>query len=166
MLTIQCNEPYAENDIIPILPTVPTDLARLNLRVKTLREKGLTHALKKAPGSKKRKKNAEKETNGSAETHDATTKSKSSSDEEQKAKSATNGSKSNGERNGTPDSGLKNSATASLTRKVLEEQEERNKRRKLGQNENVKSLFNTSSNTPNKGNSADYMTRGFSIGKK
>ena len=130
-----------------------TDLARLNLRVKTLREKGLTHALKKAPGSKKRKKNADKETNGTG------AKSKSSSDEDKKAKSKANGEKAS-------DSGLKNSATASLTRKVMEEQEERNKRRKLGQNAAVKSLFNTSSSKPSAGNSADYMTRGFSIGKK
>lgn len=90
-----------------------------------------------------------------------TTKSKPSSDEDNKAKL-----KTNGENKGTTDSGIKNSATASLTRKVMEEQEERNKRRKLGQNENVKSLFNTSSNKPSTGNSADYMTRGFSIGKK
>lgn len=91
------------------------------------------------------------------------TKSKSSSDED-KSKVKANGLKTNSEKEA--DNGIKNSATASLTRKVMEEQEERNKRRKLGQNENVKSLFNTSSNAPSKGNSADYMTRGFSIGKK
>lgn len=153
--------------MIPILPTVPTDLARLNLRLKTLKENNLTHALKKAPGSKKRKKNADKSTDTSSDPTTTSTKPHSSFDEDRKAKSATNGTKTNGgERTGTPDSGLKNSATASLTRKVLEEQEERNKRRKLGQNENVKSLFNTSNNVPSKGNSADYMTRGFSIGKK
>ncbi|OSS54876.1 hypothetical protein B5807_00212 [Epicoccum nigrum] len=156
---LQCNESYAENDVIPILPTVSADLARLNLRVKTLREKGLTHALKKASGSKKRKKNADKETNGAAETNGTAAKSKSSSDEDKKAKPKANGEKAS-------DSGLKNSATASLTRKVMEEQEERNKRRKLGQNAAVKSLFNTSSSKPSAGNSADYMTRGFSIGKK
>ncbi|KAF2633930.1 DUF602-domain-containing protein [Macroventuria anomochaeta] len=156
---LQCNEPYAENDVIPILPILPTDLARLNLRIKTLREKGLTHALKKAPGSKKRKKNAEKDSNG-GEANGTTTKSKSSSDEDRKAKP-----KANGENETTVNS-IKNSATASLTRKVMEEQEERNKRRKLGQNENVKSLFNTTSSKPSTGNSADYMTRGFSIGKK
>lgn len=129
-----------------------------------MREKGLTHALKKAPGSKKRKKNADREANGDSaptESNGAATKSKSSSDEDKKAKP-----KANGEKKETTDTGIKNSATASLTRKVMEEQEERNKRRKLGQNENVKSLFNTSSNKPSAGNSADYMTRGFSIGKK
>ncbi|KZM18308.1 Replication termination factor 2 [Ascochyta rabiei] len=161
---LQCNEPYAENDVIPILTTVPTDLARLNLRIKTLREKGLTHALKKASGSKKRKKNADKETNGDSVptgSNGTTAKSKPTSDEDNKSKV-----NANDERKDGTDNGIKNSATASLTRKVMEEQEERNKRRKLAQNEHVKSLFNTSSNKPSAGNSADYMTRGFSIGKK
>jgi hypothetical protein len=159
---LTCNEPYAENDVIPILPTVPTDLARLNLRIRTLREKGLTHALKKAPGSKKRKKGADKETNGHGAVGDleangkSKTKSKSSSDED---KAASKPAADNG-------TGIKNSVTASLTRKVLQEQEERNKRRKMGQNDNVKSLFNSSDNKPALGNSADYMTRGFSIGRK
>ncbi|KAK3049986.1 hypothetical protein LTS18_012650, partial [Coniosporium uncinatum] len=67
---LQCNEPYASNDVIPLLPTEETDIARLSLRAQTLKEKGLTHSLKKAPGSsKKRKKNAdveEKQTNGAA----------------------------------------------------------------------------------------------------
>ncbi|KAF2747352.1 DUF602-domain-containing protein [Sporormia fimetaria CBS 119925] len=154
-ICLQCNEPYAENDVIPILPTFPEDIARLSLRVKTLKEKGLTHALKKAPGSKKRKKHAEKEANG--ETTEPAAK-----DENLMANT-----------NGSTDSpapltsnGIKNSATASLTRKVLEEQEARNKRRKLEQNENVKSLFSSRNATPSAGNSADYMTRGFSIGKK
>jgi hypothetical protein len=154
---LTCNEAYAENDVIPILPTVPTDLARLNLRLRTLKEKGLTHALKKAPGGKKRKKGAEKETNGHATSGDSKvdSKSKSSSDEDKAtSKPADN------------DTGIKNSATASLTRKVMLEQEARNKRRKMGQNDNVKSLFNSSDNKPALGNSADYMTRGFSIGRK
>jgi hypothetical protein len=151
--------------VIPILPTTPTDLAHLNLRIKTLKEKGLTHALKKAPGSKKRKKNADKTTTSDStqphNTNGATTTSKPSSDED---KNPTKSKTTNG--NKTNDTGIKNSATASLTRKVMQEQEERNKRRKLGQNENVKSLFNSSDNKLRVGNSADYMTRGFSLGKK
>ena len=62
--------------------------------------------------------------------------------------------------------GIKNASTASLTKKVLDEQEERNKRRKLEQNDNVKSLFSSRDARPNAKNSADYMTRGFSIGKR
>jgi hypothetical protein len=151
----QCNEPYAENDVIPILPTLPTDIARLNLRVKTLREKGLTHSLKKAPGSKKRKKGTDKETNGEANGAKGSDEDKRKLSDEDKAKraqSATNG--------------IKNASTASLTQKVMKEQEERNKRRKMAENDNVKSLFNKSDNKPDLKKSADYMTRGFSIGRK
>jgi hypothetical protein len=159
----QCNESYAENDVIPILPTAPTDIARLNLRTKTLREKGLTHALKKAPGSKKDKKRK----HADAATTDATTSfsngaiKPSSSDEDKTAKAGKKEKK-----NTSASNGLKNSATASLTRKVLEEQEERNKRRKMAQNENVAGLFNKNEHKPGKGNSADFMTRGFSIARK
>ena len=47
---LSCETEYASNDIIPILPMIETDLARLSLRVKTLQEKGLSHSLKKASG--------------------------------------------------------------------------------------------------------------------
>jgi hypothetical protein len=54
---VSCDEEYAPNDIIPILPFLPTDISRLTLRLKTLKEKGLAHSLKKgAKESKKRKK--------------------------------------------------------------------------------------------------------------
>jgi hypothetical protein len=156
MLTIeQCNEPYAENDVIPILPTLPMDIARLNLRIKTLREKGLTHSLKKAPGSKKRKKGADKEANGETNGTKGSDEDKKKSSDEDKAKKAQSAS-----------NGIKNASTASLTQKVMKEQEERNKRRKMAENDNVKSLFNKSDNRPDLKKSADYMTRGFSIGKK
>jgi hypothetical protein len=151
----QCNEPYAENDIIPILPTTPTDIARLNLRMKTLKDKGLTHALKKAPGSKKKRKHGD-----TSATENGATKT-SLSDEDKKAKK-----ESAAKPTTAANDGIKNSATASLTRKVLEEQEERNKRRKMAQNDNVNSLFNKTEHKASAGNSADFMTRGFSIGKK
>ncbi|KAF2016306.1 DUF602-domain-containing protein [Aaosphaeria arxii CBS 175.79] len=156
---LQCNEAYAENDIIPILPITPTDIARLSLRTKTLKEKGLTHALKKAPGSKKRKKNAEKEANGvdangeGVKSKDPSSGEEKKSDKKEKAKSVE-----------VPKNGIKNASTASLTRKVLEEQEQKNKKRKLEQNDNVKSLFSSRDAKPKAGNSADYMTRGFTIG--
>ena len=56
---LTCETEYASNDIIPILPTSATDIARLALRVKTLQEKGLAHSLKKSSGGKKRKKDKE-----------------------------------------------------------------------------------------------------------
>ena len=155
---LQCNESYAENDVIPILPTAPTDIARLTLRMKTLKEKGLTHALKKAPGSKKRKKNADAVTNGdTAETTKTSTSEEDKKKEKEKKKPNVQAENGNG---------IKNASTAYLTKRVLEEQQERNKRRKMEQNDNVKSLFSKGSGKAAVGNSADYMTRGFSIGKK
>ena len=133
----------------------------MSLRVKTLRENGLTHALKKAPGSKKRKKNAEKEADGQT-TERAPKATDASSDEGKKRKAR----ETKVEHQPAATNGIKNSATASLTRKVLEEQAEQNKRRKMAQNDNVKSLFSSRDATPRAGNSADYMTRGFSIGAK
>lgn len=119
--------------------------------MKTLKEKGLTHSLKKAPGGKKRKKNADKEASG-----DAAEGRTGASDQEKKK-----------EKKATTDSGIKNASTAYLAKRVLEEQDERNKRRKMEQNDNVKSLFSKNGAVkPAAGNSADYMTRGFSIGKK
>lgn len=178
----QCNEPYAENDIIPIIPSLPTDLARLNLRAKRLRESGLTHALKKAPGAgKKRKqkhhadKEEKEEENGSQSLENGNTAVKrSASDEEENGNGNGNGKEAKTEETKTnektaappPSVGIKNASTASLTRKVLAEQEHLNKRRKLAQNDNVNSLFNKSNSKPSMANSADYMTRGFSIGKK
>ncbi|KAF2111683.1 Rtf2 RING-finger-domain-containing protein [Lophiotrema nucula] len=147
---LQCNEAYAENDIIPILPTSATDIARLGLRLKTLQEKGLTHALKKAKKEKKdkkRKNGADEGENGEAKENDRK--------KDRMPKEAPVGN-----------DGIKNASTAYLTKKVLEEQEERNKRRKLEQNENVKSLFHSRDAKPDAKNSADYMTRGFSYTKR
>lgn len=59
------------------------------------------------------------------------------------------------------ESNIKNQDTATLTSKVLAEQEDRNKRRKLGANDNVKSLFSKKNGIDEK--HGDFMTRGFSI---
>ncbi|KAF2263726.1 DUF602-domain-containing protein [Lojkania enalia] len=154
---LQCNEPYAENDIIPILPIATTDLASLNLRIRTLKDKGLTHALKKASGSKKRKK-AEKETNGEPAEDGAKAKEPSSEEDKKKERKSKQAPATS--------NGIKNASTAYLTKRVLEEQEERNKKRKVEQNETVKSLFSNRGAKPSANNSADYMTRGFSIPSK
>jgi hypothetical protein len=157
---LQCNEPYASNDVIPILPIVDLDIARLRLREKTLKERSLSHSLKKVKGEKKKKRKAEKEANG--ETVDGETKAKPSSSDEDKKKQE----KKEKPKVQDTSNGIKNATTASLTKRVLEEQEERNKRRKLEQNDNMKGLFSKGSAKPSVGNSADYMTRGFSIGSK
>ncbi|KAJ6120352.1 hypothetical protein N7523_004632 [Penicillium sp. IBT 18751x] len=129
---LQCNEPYTEDNIITILPTKAEDKERLMARGAKLAEQGLTHSLKKAPGSKKRKKHA---TEG----------------EEAKKPTSTT---ANG-------NGIKNAATASLTARVLSEEKEKNKKRKMmGLSDNLDSLF-TKDNKD--GKNGDFMTRGFSI---
>ena len=136
----QCHEPYTTENVIPILPVSQTDKDNLELRIAKLKAQGLTHSLKKPPGTgKKRKKTATVE--------EATV-----------AEESTKSTQTNNEK---PESNIKNAATASLTAKVLAEQEERNKRRKLGANENVKSLFSNKNGMDEK--HLDFMTRGFSI---
>lgn len=130
---LTCESEYATNDVIPILPTGATDIARLALRVKTLQENGLAHSLKKSSGGKKRKKG--KEENGDVEEKVKKTKEDSS--------------------------GINNSSAASIAAKVLKEQE-LSKKKKM-QNENVKSLFSTRDQSKPIGKSADFMTRGFSV---
>ena len=136
----QCHEPYTPENIIPILPVSQTDKDSLESRIANLKAQGLTHSLKKAPGTgKKRKKTATVEEATVAEEPIKSTQTKSEK----------------------PESNIKNADTASLTAKVLAEQEERNKRRKLGANDNVKSLFSNKNGMDEK--HLDYMTRGFSI---
>jgi hypothetical protein len=146
----ECNEPYEAENVIPILPLAQEDVTRLADRATRLRAAGLTHSLKKAPGGKKRRKNAEAEV--------PSIEGKTNGEE---SKEGTPISQS---RNGltTASLGIKNAATASLTSKVLEEQEARNKRRKLEMNDNLKTLFSKSKYDAQ----GDFMTRGFSIPKK
>lgn len=149
--------------MIPIVPTAETDIARLQLRIKTLKEKGLTHSLKKDKSNgKKRKKNGDKEGEKDGSKGDASAPTLVAVDEK-KGSAPTSG-------RGTPQpgalkkpDGIKNAATASLTAKVLEEQEERNKRRKMDANDNLKSLFTSGDKKISMKNSSDFMTRGFSI---
>jgi hypothetical protein len=149
---LQCGESYAPNDVISIIPTSEVETARLMLRMKTLKEKGLTHTLKKASGNKKRKKHVEAEistgTNGEMNAPELVKAT---------GTKAPNGSKA------TVNNGIKNASTASLTARVLAEQEERNKKRKLAGNSNLSSLYSSRDQTPAVGKSSDFMTRGFSI---
>jgi hypothetical protein len=66
----------------------------------------------------------------------------------------------------TPSGGIKNAATASLTAKVLIEEQERNKRRKLGLNDNLKSLFSSTGANGSTQKGGDFLTRGFSVPKR
>lgn len=165
---VTCNEPVESENIIPILPTGESEITKLAERIKVLKESGLTHSLKKAPGSKKRKKKGE-----DISSEAATSEVAKVSDRASNKTSIKNGLAHNGTTAAqtkitvpTPLEGIKNAATASLTAKVLEEQEERNKRRKLGLNDNLKSLFSNTDSNGVKPNGADFMTRGFSMSKK
>ena len=145
---LTCDVEYASNDIIPINSVVDTDIARLALRVKTLQEKGLSHSLKKASGGgKKRKKRDEQADGVAADGIDSKTKVKTAAPVKEDSNNKIN-----------------NSSTASLTAKVMQ-QTEQSKKRKMD-NENVKSLFSNRDQTAALGNSAGFMTRGFSHVKR
>jgi hypothetical protein len=132
-----CATPSESADVIPMLSSVEADVERLAGRIAALRAKGLAHSLKKMPGAgKKRKKKAAEE------------EVKAKPQKEERAK---------------PEAGIKNTSTASLTARVLEEQEARNKKRKLQRNENLDSLFSSRdpSKPPSKRN--DFLSRGFTM---
>ncbi|KFY30137.1 hypothetical protein V493_02120 [Pseudogymnoascus sp. VKM F-4281 (FW-2241)] len=162
VVCMQCNEPYVSENIITILSTTKEDIGRLEERIKRLRDAGLTHSLKKAPGTKKRKKHTETETKETIEKpneDDVQSKITAGIPDDASSKlQLKNGPSASAGR-------IKNAATASLTAKVLDEQEERNKRRKLGLNDNLKSLFSNSGHSELKG-AGDFMTRGYSLPKK
>ena len=129
--------------MITILPISSFDKERLLVRALKLKDQGLTHSLKKLPGSgKKRKKNGESTLIKGEPTSvdDVIT-----SERKGALKSST---------------AIKNAATASLTAKVLAEEQERSKRRKMEPNKNLKSLFSSGGGKHKDG---DFMTRGFSI---
>lgn len=173
---LQCNESFKAEDIISILPVAKEDILRLADRIQRLKESGLTHSLKKAPGGKKRKNQAVTKTPESITNGNHTKSADNLGIERLRSRLAevdqmprnNSGISTPQSRSGTatPSGGIKNAATASLTAKVLDEQEERNKRRKLGLNDNLKSLFsNTGSNGASQ-KGGDFMTRGYSIPKK
>ena len=149
----QCNEPYSVVNIIPILPVAKVDIERLETRAKKLRDEGLTHSLKKLPGSgKKRKKNG-----------DISEKSVMADSKTSAKPMSISSTPQSGSGTHTPVGGIKNATTASLTAKVLEEQELRNKRRRLETNDNLKTLFSSKDSEQAKKGVDDFMTRGYSI---
>ena len=151
----QCNESYTTENIIPILATSPMEAERLDARIKQLKEQGLTHSLKKASGSgKKRKKDAELSANNDAR-NDARAVLNGADGESDSNNHAMSTLKSS-------TGGINNAATASLTTKVLQDEDERKKRQKLGMNDNLKGLFSTDG-TAKETKQGDFMTRGYSI---
>ena len=149
-----CDTAYASNDIIPILPVSETDIARLTLRMKTLQEKGLTHSLKAASGSKKRKKRDE--TAAKDEPH--ISKQMNSKSGIPRTSTPVD---AEGKKNGA--AGINNSSAASVASKVMQDQEISKKRKA---NDNIQSLFTKKDKSNGAGNNSDFMTRGFSLGTK
>ena len=136
---LQCSQAYTQDNIISILPTSQAEKDRLEQRLQGLKAEGLTHSLKKVPcGGKKRKK--------AGHTEMTTIIDKPLTDGPQPKSTI---------------EAIKNTDTALLTARVLAEQGDRNKRRKVNDNQNVKSLFSSKSEAD--GKNVDFMTRGFSI---
>ena len=157
---LQCDQPYEARDLIPILPTTEAEKIALTERMEALAALGLTHSLKKASGSgKKRKANGIVKVDSKLNPETSDTKGQTA-EEANSAKITSEASRSTTSAP-TVTNGIKNAATANLTAKVLQEEEARQKRRKMGENENLKSLFSKGS-TKNQRNT-DFMTRGFSI---
>ena len=135
---LQCGESYTSDNVISILPGSSAEKERLAKRMEALKEEGLSHSLKKASSNgKKRKKHMAEVQNvlGNGVLKNDTTKQAQTS--------------------------IKNAATASLTAKILAEEEAKTKRRKVERNSNLNSLFASKTKGPMK--DSDFMTRGHSV---
>ena len=172
-LCLQCNTGYEATNVIPILPTRTEDTVLLENRMDKLVAEGLTHSLKKASGTgKKRKANgavkAEAEaTPTETKVDEALNLAEADSHKAQAARTESPLPRSATPKSGVPTpratNGIKDAATASVAAKVLEEEEAKKKRRKMmGENENLKSLFRKSDSSQ-KYKDGDFMTRGYSI---
>ena len=158
----QTREP---KDVVPILPMTEEEREVCAKRIGALKDQGLSHSLKKVSGAgKKRKVGADsvktvERGQVHRDGHGMTTVANGLHDDTIAQSS-------------TPQSGtsvpkhpnrIQNAVTASLTAKVLEEEQGRAKRKKLmGENQNLQSLF-SQGRSDQKGRDGDFMTRGFSI---
>ncbi|KAK3705348.1 Replication termination factor 2 [Vermiconidia calcicola] len=132
-----------------------SDIARLSLRMKVLKEKGLAHSLKKASGSGKKRKKRDEEVGVPVGSSNTTTETES------KDTTVRSSTPLNGTAHENNSSGINNSSTASLAAKVKQEQE-LTKRRKT-ESETVRGLFSSRDQSKPIGKSSDFMTRGFSV---
>ncbi|EPS39736.1 hypothetical protein H072_6482 [Dactylellina haptotyla CBS 200.50] len=134
-----CSEKFDKEDgVVKINPTEEADVDKLKKRIEKLIAAGLSHSLKK--GSSKKRKNKDKEgKNGDKEKE----KSSNGDSKEKTAKSST---------------------ANDIASKVLGDEQERAKRRKMGMSDNVKSLFTSDSkNGDRKHRDTDFMTRGYTM---
>jgi Rtf2 RING-finger len=169
---LQCSESYNAENLVPILPLAKEDITRLAERMQKLKNQGLTHSLKKTPGGRKRKKDVASESTDNTKQVVEVDDTKNEKARKAPATEAAEALMRNGvllsqsrSNSTTPLSGIKNAATASLTARVLDEQE-KNKRRRLGLNENLKSLFARTESDRSTQKKDDFMTRGYSIPRK
>ncbi|KAK5625931.1 hypothetical protein RRF57_001647 [Xylaria bambusicola] len=116
----ECSEAFLLRDLVPILPADEADVEKCTVRIEALRSAGLAHNLKKdkSAGGKKKRKAAEEEDRKSNE--NGANGDKPAQKEKKQKKDRDDIS-----------SRINNSVTATLTAKVLAEQDERNKQRKL-----------------------------------
>ncbi|KAI1419232.1 Rtf2 RING-finger-domain-containing protein [Xylaria sp. FL1777] len=116
----QCSEAFLVRDMVPILPVDEPDVEKCTARMEELRAAGLAHNLKKdkTAGGKKKRKAAEEE--GGKSRDDGTNGNKPAPKEKKQKRDRDDIS-----------SRINNSMTATLTAKVLAEQDERNRQRKL-----------------------------------
>jgi hypothetical protein len=120
-----CNNAFETRDVISILPTEQSDLARLAKRIEQLRAAGLTHSLKKEKGNKKKdkkRKAIETDAEAGTETLEDRTAETSKTDAESSKKATVADSRL---------SGINNAFAATLTARVLADQDQANKRRRL-----------------------------------
>lgn len=118
----ECSEPFKAENVVPILPTEKTEVQRLTKRMDSLRESGLSHSLKKDKSQGKRKKRKAEGALEDSKSGENDGKAKKSKQEPSKTAKSDAPSRA---------SGINNPMTASLTAKVLAEQEQANKRRRL-----------------------------------
>ncbi|KAI0836438.1 DUF602-domain-containing protein [Hypoxylon sp. FL0890] len=114
----ECSTPFEARDVIPILSTDEVEIEKMTKRIDDLKALGLTHSLKKDKGANKKKRKAQEP------------KESGNNGEPQREKDGSKIDKSKDDKNGIS-SRINNPMTASLTAKVLAEQEERTKRRKM-----------------------------------
>ncbi|CAM1502527.1 Fc.00g045110.m01.CDS01 [Cosmosporella sp. VM-42] len=112
----ECGEEFSQDNIITLLPSTEKDIERLEKRIEGLREQGLAHTLKKDKSEKKKKRKG---------------KDVEDEDKEAKKESVKENGRAGKKHEDSRISGINNSFAATLTARVLAEQDERNKRRKL-----------------------------------
>ncbi|KAJ3499378.1 hypothetical protein NLG97_g365 [Lecanicillium saksenae] len=114
----ECSEPFERENIITILPSTEKEIERLVRRMEDLKSKGLCHSLKKDKSEKKKKRKGgdiSQENGGKADEGNVTNGNKKAKKDDSRI------------------SGINNPMAASLTARVLAEQDEKNKTRQLAQ---------------------------------